>query len=291
MFSKNQIKIALGVLLITLCAACVLATAMGQNPPKKNVQVVARLHSVNREKLASLAGLTRKKVNVLETDMQPWESGMYETYLKITQDVNPGTKVLFFHVDDKDVRVGLDSSFAIVVESNYYGEQWEGDKEGEWRGIHFVQGSLYAIDTMQRVLWRKEFACDQEPMFGQNLQIEQFGNRYFIIQIPDPVRDEYNQTCILYNNMGKEVKKFEANNSPKLSPFGKYLTLLKYDDRGYKDIIYNLYDDDSVVVYGATVDIHEYDDLLIISSNYDIRAPDKVFKYSQVKGQIIDLRP
>jgi hypothetical protein len=288
--NRQTIKQLVAVMLM-LPIVMGLTWAMGQRPPARRTalgegQGKAAVSISPKEKLASMEGVTKRKIDLLETGMGGWESEVYNQYVKMMRNMGSKVKVLMYLVEEKDVRVGLDSSFAVVVESRYYLITEEGRDESGCLGIYFIDGELYVIDALQQVLWRKTYDCGDEPMYGQDLQIRSFGDRHFVIEIPDRemMEQEYIYKQVLFNYEGKVLRVFLSENFRELTERGKYLYLSFSDDD--KRIVYNLFSKDSVVVYGALLEIDDYDQLIIDPFN----GPRQKYLYNQVRGKVIDVR-
>ncbi len=286
---KREIIACLFAALLSL-SGYYIAEAMGQRPKDKREGRKDDPKLSKKEQLAALEGVTVNKNDLLATGMNGWEQSIYDIHVNLASEVDPDTMPLFYLVYKRDVRVGLDSSFAVVVESNYYEVVWKGDcKAG-----YFVHGCLYVLDTMQRVSWRKEYKCGKEPMWRQSLEISSFGDKHFVVHVPDSamVKEDFIDTYILFDYKEKEMKKFDSDNFKELTEKGKYLLLRGYDEnvKSQKQIVYNLFDNDSVVVYGGSVSAYD-DDKIYISSSFNLKAPVNIYNYHDVKSKIIDLRP
>ncbi|MRR58816.1 MAG: hypothetical protein EG824_11485 [Deltaproteobacteria bacterium] len=283
----------------TMLAVVLITMGMGQKPPAKPAVEPATKRGAGaafsrKAQLAAMEGKTRK---LDESIMTSWASEQYREYVRITNEVNPGAEVHFYEVDERDVRIGPDSSYAVVVETNYYAMLWDDEAPGLWRGIHFIDGSLYALDTLQRVLWRRVYDSREKPMYGQGLRLTAFSEKYILVEIPDTssMGDEYASTALLLDNKGKEVRKLLSDNNPKLTSKGKYFAYDIYDEnrKCYKDIVLNMYSNDSVVVYGGMVDLWYADekDEIIVSTIFDGKST-KTMKYlfKEISGRTIDMR-
>lgn len=291
--------------LLMLPIVFTLAWGMGKRPPDSRTTLPEGKGQTTtgtslKAQLAAMAGVSRTKIDLLETSMSGWEAAIYEEYATMMQQKGSDKKVLMYQENKKDIRVGLDSSFAVIVESSSYFITEEGRDDNSCIAGFFINGSLYAMDYRRKVLWRKEYDCGGEPMWGQGLHIIAFGDRHIVIQIPDSSKldEEYNRTYILIDKAGKEKRKFDSDDFIELTEKGKYLILMRYDEmmKSYKQIVYNLYKNDSVVVYGAKINISEYNDMLYLSSVYfDDKGkrivPARYIKYDDIKGKIIDMRP
>ncbi|MRR58814.1 MAG: hypothetical protein EG824_11475 [Deltaproteobacteria bacterium] len=276
----------------TMLAIVLITMGMGRKPPAKPAAGPAQQRGAGttlsrKAALAAMEGQTRKREDV--RFMGSAEQDIYRAHVEQMRDINPESHVIMQYVEDRVVKVGLDSSYAVVVESKSYIVTEEGRDPSGCLGGYFIEGSLYALDTLQRVLWRKEYESGEKPMSAKTLEMIAYGDIHFVVEIPDSTNDdEYNRTNVLFDRNGKELRRFITYDYQYLSEGGKYLIVRgDYDRMSF--ILHNLVEKDSLVVYGGGIEINEANNMVTIGNVVKGKAP-KTYLYKQVKGKIIDLR-
>ncbi|MRR58813.1 MAG: hypothetical protein EG824_11470 [Deltaproteobacteria bacterium] len=281
---------------ITLLAIVLITMGMGRKPPAKTAVEPATKRGAGpalsrKAQLAAMEGKTRSREDV--GFMGSAEHDIYRAHVEQMREINPESRVIMQYLEQRVVKVGLDSSYAVAVESKSYIVTEEGRDTSGCLGGYFIEGSLYALDTLQRVLWRKDYDNREKPLYGQGLLLTAFGEKYILVEVPDTsgMAGEYERTVLLLDNKGRELRRISSGNIPALTSKGKYFRYIVFDDKlkSYT-VVYNLQSRDSVMIIGGTVsEINDDRDVLYVQAIAYLNEPQQI-KYSTVKGRIIDMR-
>ncbi|MRR58817.1 MAG: hypothetical protein EG824_11490 [Deltaproteobacteria bacterium] len=281
----------------TMLAIVFITMGMGRKPPAKPAAEPKQKREAGttlsrKARLAAMEGKTRSREDV--GFMGSAEQDIYRAHVEQMRDINPESHVIMQYLEERVVKVGLDSNYAVVVESKSYIVTEEGRDTSGCLGGYFIEGSLYALDTLQRVLWRRYYDNRGKPLYGQGLLLTAFGEKYILVEVPDTsgMADEYSRLVLLLDYKGRELRRILSGNSPKLTSKGKYYryTIDVDDIQTYKEIICNLQSRDSVIIIGGLVGyINDDSGVMEVQSTYYLHEPHKI-KYSTVKGRTIDMR-